>query len=157
MEIDRRLGGLLGPLAEGLARVVEAAEKAGDAGDAPHEATVETARGPMTVRAGYSVRMGGRTVSASSAPPAAVQATEPTYETYDGPDGWTLTAETPGAAAADLRVRREGARLVAETVGARRWRLEVTPPGWAAGLEADARLMNGVLDIAIRRPEGARP
>lgn len=64
-EIDRRLGGLLGPLAEGLARLVEAAEKAqaeGGAEGGTREATVQTARGPLKIRTGLSVRLAGAPV-----------------------------------------------------------------------------------------------
>jgi HSP20 family molecular chaperone IbpA len=175
-EIDRRLGGLLGPLAEGLARVVDAAERAQQAGGA-HEATVETARGPLKVRTGFSVRVAGapaaaaaardparpvRPASASAAQPSPAQpspvapaedpSAEPAWDAFEDADAWSLTADMPGVAPGDLAVTvaPDGAVSVA-TTGRRRFRLDAQGPAWLSEATLETRLSNGVLDLSARR------
>jgi hypothetical protein len=170
-EIDRRLGGLLGPLAEGLAKLVDAAEKAQGSAQ---EATIETARGPVKVRTGLSVRMGalaGRAVvggtgrdpakpvnPAAAARPAgaakpAPEAAEPHYDVFEDASGWSLTADMPGAAEHEIAVSVADGRVVVETTGARRWRLEADAPPWVR--DPALRVANGVVELTAARPEGA--
>jgi len=184
-EIDRRLGGLLGPLAEGLARIVDAAEKAqgsaAGAQPARHEATVETARGPVKLRTGLSVHVGGRAArtaamdrsapardpanpvseppaappsappSAAARPAAETAPAEPHYDLFETETAWSLTAELPGAAEADLSLTLGDGRLTVETTCARRWRLSVDAPAWLTREALSPRLVNGILDLAAQR------
>ncbi|SEA37070.1 Hsp20/alpha crystallin family protein [Rubrimonas cliftonensis] len=166
-EIDRRLGGLLGPLAEGLARIVDAAEKAQDADDGRREATVETSRGPVKMRSGFSVKVGGlagggrdpaRPVATPAAaaqpaetPLAEPRVAEPHHDVFETETSWSLAAELPGAAEADLTLTLSNGRLTVETTGARRWRLSVDAPAWLTREALSTRLVNGILDLAAQR------
>ena len=168
-EIDRRLGGLLGPLAEGLAKVVDAAEKAqGGRSDA----TVQTSRGPVSVRSGLTVRVGGLAGGGDAAPagrdpaqpthaeprPAAPQPVpEPPHDVFETATEWSLTADLPGAAEADLAWALEDGTLSVETTGARRWRLSAPTPDWLRADILEPRLSNGVLEMRAIRPEGETP
>lgn len=166
-EIDRRLGGLFGPLAEGLAKVVEAAEKAQEAAGA-REMTIDTGKGPMRVRAGYSVRvggLGGRAGAPEARDPAAPVSepeaktepapAEPVVDVFDGPEGWSLTADLPGVAESELAVTVGGGVVTVETTGARRYRAEAEAPGWLRAELLSRRLTNGVLELSAPRPEPA--
>jgi Molecular chaperone (small heat shock protein) len=172
-EIDRRLGGLLGGLAEGLAKIADAAEAAQDASGA-REATIETDKGPVRVRAGYSVRVGGLAArggaaassgrdpaepvspgGAKAAEPGAAPAVEPVLDVFEGPEGWRLAADMPGASEADLSVAVEGGRVIVESGGARRYRAEAEAPVWLTREMLEIRLANGVLELSAPRPEGA--
>lgn len=175
-EIDRRLGGLLGPLAEGLARIVDAAEKAQDAGDGSREATVETSRGPVKMRSGFTVKVGGlagggraetardpaRPVATPTAaaqpaepPVGGTDRAEPHHDVFETETSWSLAAELPGAAEADLTLALADGRLTVETAGARRWRLVVDAPAWLTREALSTRLVNGILDIAAQRGDDA--
>jgi HSP20 family molecular chaperone IbpA len=170
-EIDRRLGGLLGPLAEGLAKLVDAAEKAQGSAQ---EATIETGRGPMKVRTGLSVRMGalagqsragsgGRDPAkpvnpATAARPvhaaaSAPQAAEPHYDVFEDAAGWSLTADMPGAAEHEIAVSVADGRVIVETTGSRRWRLATDAPDWVRA--PVLRVANGVVELTAARSEGA--
>jgi len=166
-EIDRRLGGLLGPLAEGLAKVVDAAEKAQSR---QSDATVQTSRGPVSVRSGLTVRVGGLAGGADAAPagrdpakpthaaqPAPAPAPEPPHDVFETATEWSLTADLPGAAEADLAWTLEDRRLAVETTGARRWRLSAPTPDWLRADMLEPRLSNGVLEMRAVRPEGEAP
>ncbi len=172
-EIDRRLGGLLGPLTEGLSKIVEAAEKAQEASGA-REMTVDAGKGPMRVRAGYSVRVGGlggaggvsgerdpaEPVSAGRAAEGAARAPRPTpiepiVDVFDGPEGWSLTADMPGVGLDDLTVSAGNGRVTVETAGARRYRIETEAPDWVTAGALARRLTNGVLELSAPRPETA--
>ena len=166
-EIDRRLGGLLGPFAEGLAKIVEAAEKAQDAAGA-REVTIDGAKGPVKVRAGYSVRVGGlagseRAEAAAEAEagrdpaepvsePEAPAAQEPVVDVFEDAAGWTLTADMPGVGEADLSVSAGGGRVTVETTGARRYRVETEAPAWVTASALERRLTNGVLELFAAKP-----
>lgn len=165
-EIDRRLGGLLGPFAEGLAKIVEAAEKAQDAAGA-REVTIDGAKGPVKVRAGYSVRVGGlaggvRAEAAAGRDPAepvsepeAPAAQEPVVDVFEDAAGWTLTADMPGVGEADLSVSAGGGRVTVETTGARRYRVETEAPAWVTAAALERRLTNGVLELSATKPGDA--
>lgn len=167
-EIDRRLGGLLGGLTEGLAKLADAAEQA-QAASGAREATIDTGKGPMRVRAGYSVRvggLGGRSETAVdtgrdpaepvSTPEAEAPApAEPVVDVFEGPEGWSLTADMPGVAEADLRVAVAEGRVTVETTGVRRYRVETEAPGWLSADALETRLVNGVLELSAPRPGSA--
>jgi HSP20 family molecular chaperone IbpA len=166
-EIDRRLGGLLGPLTEGLSKIVEAAEKAQDASGA-REMTVDTGNGPVRFRAGYSVRVGGLGGSAewsserdpaepvskgadeaAAAPEKPV--VEPLVDVFDGPEGWSLTADMPGVGLDDLSVTVADGRITVAAAGARRYRIETDAPGWLTAEALSRSLTNGVLELTAPR------
>jgi HSP20 family molecular chaperone IbpA len=167
-EIDRRLGGLLGPLTEGLTKIVEAAEKA-QAASGAREMTVDTGKGPMRFRAGYSVRVGGlggtsewsserdpaEPVSTAKPKPAEPAPVEPIVDVFDGPEGWSLTADMPGVGLDDLTVRVAGGVVSVTADGARRYRVETEAPAWLTVEALERRLTNGVLELTAPRPEGA--
>ena len=166
-EIDRRLGGLLGPLTEGLARIADAAEQAQAAAGA-REFTIDTGKGPMRLRAGYSVRVGGLggTAEASSGrdPAAPVHepkakpkpaAIEPAVDVFEDAQGWSLTADLPGATLDALSLSLDAGMLTLETTGSRLYRASVEVPGWLTLAAIDRRLANGVLELSAPSPGDA--
>ncbi len=183
-EIDRRLGGVLGPLAEGLARLVDAAEAArrdgsqggGMQGDGVREATVQTSRGPVRIRSGLSVRVGGlpgeaarpvgrdpaEPVAAGAATgggaapadagqPAAGPADEPPHDLFATEDAFALSADLPGATEATLTWGLRDAMLTIETPAPRRRRLTVPCPAWLDAGALRISLVNGVLEMTAER------
>ena len=169
-EIDRRLGGLLGPLAEGLAKLADAAEKA-QAASGAREFTLDTGKGPVRLRADYSVRVGSvaerlaRAGSAGRDPsqplrepqtaPAQPEAAEPALDVFEDETGWSLTADMPGASLEALSLAVEGGTLTIATAGSRRYRAEVAVPAWVTADALERRLANGVLELSAARPGGA--
>lgn len=169
-EIDRRLGGLLGPLTEGLARLADAAEKAQDAAGA-REFTIDTGNGPVRLRAGYAVRVGGLGGKAAAtggrdpaapvrepgpqAGPSAAVFTEPAVDVFEDAQGWSLTTDLPGATLDALTLTLEAGVLMLETTGTRRYRAAVDVPPWLTLPAIERRLANGVLELTAPRPDGA--
>lgn len=157
--IERRLGGLLGSLAETLGKVADAAE-------APPGAD---AGSPARTRTSVSIRVGGLAAGAGPAPQG-----RPPGRTTAGPDrdgdapadaairhevhedatGWSLIAELPGAGPEDLGLTLEDGRLRIEVCGSRPRRLEVEAPARLALAALEVRLVNGILELRLP-PDGA--
>jgi HSP20 family molecular chaperone IbpA len=177
-EIDRRLGGLLGPLAESLAKVVDAAEKAQAAGDA--SGPDDPRLGGLRVRTGLTVRSAaggsasrprrtaGRDPARPMTPSAAAaartdadptrgahpDAETPPHDIHQTATDWSLTADMPGAAEHDLSIALENRMMTIDATGARRWRLIVEAPDWLTGAMLEPTLNNGVLTLQATRPAG---
>lgn len=170
-EMERRLGALLGTLAQRLG-------EAADAADAARGVDVDLGGGRgAKAQASVRVRVGGLDVGAASqgargpaagpprpdakAAPGAAPAPhpaapgEPRHELHDDAEGWSLIADLPGATPEDLRLSLEDGRLIVEALGPRPRRLEVPAPARLALDALEVRLVNGILEL--RLPPAAPP
>lgn len=174
-EIVTRLGGLAGALTDAFGKIaeklseVDAASKSG----APRDVSFDAGDGPVSARAGFSVKVGGlagaepeekpdfevKRPTATARGPAAPGLREAEIELYEEPTLWIATVELPGAAAEDVALRVADGLLSVETTGARQFRGETALPDNLdpEGLldRAETRLANGILEI--RLPKGAAP
>jgi HSP20 family protein len=142
--IEAQLGGLLGPLSETLGRVIDAARNVQETGGAG------PIRSEMCVRVG-GVEIGGGAPAETTAPRAAPPPREPAFDVWNEGGRWSLTAELPGVAQSDLRLSLDGAVLLVETVGARRYRFATEAP--CTRLDAiSRRLVNGILELSTEAP-----
>lgn len=163
-EITTRLGDLFGAVKDAFG----AAERGGDASSGTSSGakdfTVDTPKGPVSARAEWRFRSGSvddaiaarnggdaapvSPINRPAAEAAAPQVRDCFVETFDERDVWILTAELPGVAADEIRLRIDGA-VAFETVGARRYAhtAEISP-SIAAG-PPQLRLANGILEIRL--------
>lgn len=149
-EIERRLGGLLGSLGEAVGRALDAAAAAGE-NDPPQAGGSGRARARTHVR----VRVGGFTTEAGGSsdgrePEPAV----PLHESFEDADGWTLTADMPGARSETIEISREDQALRVRSDGVRRWQLLVEAPAYATPERLTRRVTNGVLELRAPAPVG---
>lgn len=186
-EIASRLGIFGSGFQDAFAQIAEAVDKiekeGGQTGDTT-DFTVNTDKGPVQARAGWSVRVGGlgggmgaqgddfsaepinkgtrgkaNPGANSGANPGASAASapvrEPHVETYEEGEVWVLVVELPGTRALDLRLTPEADTLVIETLGARQFKTTITPPASVDLDQLEQRFVNGVLEV--RAPLNSAP
>ena len=163
-EIASRLGVFGTGLQDAFSQIADAVEKAEQQGEQTGDTTdftVNTDRGPIQARAGWSVKVGGLGGGASddftvkpvnegreqSTTQKANPVREPHVETYEEDGQWVLVVELPGTRAMDLRLTPEADSLIIETVGARQFKTTVTPPETADLDQIEQRFVNGVLEV----------
>jgi hypothetical protein len=150
-EIETRLGDLLGRLGETLGDISAAGARDG-----------EGAR-PVRVQGDVRIRVGGLTDGGAGEPPAPgdpppAEDTDapraPVIETHETAEGWSLTADMPGADPTTLEVIAEEARLAIRAGGVRRFAAELPLPGGLDPATLEHRLANGILEVRLRRAAG---
>ena len=117
-EIDRRLGGLLGGLTEGLARIADAAEQA-EAASGAREATIDTGKGPMRVGEAAALTLAPPPPEAETARLVLASPARPTAEAAAA-----ALAETPLAAGDHVTLHLADIRRLAARVA------EIAPDRW---------------------------
>lgn len=158
VEIERRLGTLLGDVAGTLDRLRTAAA---DVSTSTAGSRAEDDAGEGGVGSGVSVRVGG--IAAASAAGSgggpsrsgrdeAAAARTPVIEVEEDTGRWIMTAELPGVRPGEIDLSVADGRLVLATTGRRRFAAAVEIPGWLRLDAIRTSLADGLLEASADRP-----
>jgi HSP20 family molecular chaperone IbpA len=144
------IGGIFGGLRGLIDQLTKVTKEAGH--------TVELGGGKTKMVFGYTVRMGEDGIEAepfgsvaTESAPGAAAALQPITEVFADGDAIVVVAELPGADADGIVCRADGARLVIEASGGRRYRKEVKLPCPVSAHGIGQSYRNGILEVRMAK------
>ncbi|MEL6644565.1 MAG: Hsp20/alpha crystallin family protein [Pseudomonadota bacterium] len=153
--VETGLSNLLGAIDDAVAEISRRLNS-GEDGQVRRSVEVDTRFGQVVAEAGLHVRFVDSGASekenldTSETDEAAVRPVS--YDLSQRGGQWALTADLPGVVRDDLSLSLNGDRLIIETSGNRRYRVDVPFPQGLALTDLDVRLEAGVLELRQTQP-----
>ena len=151
--------GMVGALRGALEQFAAAKAQQGEGGGFSHATELGGDKARMVF--GYTVRMGPEGLAAEpfgdvlAEKPRADAAPQPIVEVFEDGDAVIVVAELPGADPEAIVCRADGARLLIEATGVRRYRKTLTLPVAVRPDGMRQSYRNGILEVRLTRADTA--